>query len=110
MNTRQIPLALLLVAAAGCSKSQETLDSGDRRLVPVYAELMVLRERYQASSSSLDSLTYRHTADSVLGTIGLSQSEFSEQITELALSQQVFQDFQTKVRMYLDSTRTKPRQ
>jgi hypothetical protein len=110
MNTHRILFALLLASAAGCSKSQETLGSGDEKLVPVYAELVVLRERYQAPSSSFDSLTYRRTADSLLGTIGMSQSEFSERITELAMSQKVFQEFQTKVRMYIDSTRTRAKQ
>ena len=110
MNTLRILFAFLIASAIGCSKSQETLSPDDRRLVPVYAELLVLRERYQSPSSSLDSLSYQHTADSVLATVGMSQNDFSKRITELAMTQKVFQEFQTKVRMYLDSTRTKPKQ
>jgi hypothetical protein len=109
MNTLRILFALLLASTIGCSKSQETLSPDDRRLVPVYAELLVLREQYESPASSLDSVNYHHKADSVLGTVGLSQKEFSARVTELALSQKVFQEFQTTVRMYLDSTKTKPR-
>ena len=109
MNTLRILFALLLASAAGCSKSQETLSPEDSKLVPVYAELLALREQYEAPASSLDSVTYHHKADSLLGTVGMSQTEFSAKVTELALSQKVFQEFQTKVRMYLDSTKTKLR-
>jgi len=110
MNTPKILFVVLLAFAAGCSKSQETLSPSDLRLVPVYAELLVAREKYQSSSSSIDSLVYRHTADSLLGTVSMSQTELSKRITELAVSQKLFQEFQTKVRMYLDSTRTRPKQ
>lgn len=109
MNTIRILFVLLLASAIGCSKSQQTLGSEDHKLVPVYAEILVLREQYESPASSLDSVMYRHKADSVLGIIGMSQKEFSARVTELALSQKVFQEFQTKVRMHLDSTKTKPR-
>jgi hypothetical protein len=109
MNTLRTLFALLLVSAAGCSKSQETLSPEQHKLVPVYAELLAMREQFQSPGSPLDSLTYQHKADSVLGTISMSQNEFSAKLTELALSQKVFQEFQTNVRIYLDSTRTKPR-
>ncbi len=110
MNTKPILLAFLLVSLVACSKSPETLSSDDRRLVPVYAELMVLREQYQSPTSLLDSLMYRHKVDSVLGIHGMSQDQFSKKVTDLAVSRRVFQEFQTQVRMYLDSSRTKPKQ
>ncbi|HCA78593.1 MAG TPA: hypothetical protein DEP53_02550 [Bacteroidetes bacterium] len=109
MNTLRLLFALLVASAIGCSKSQETLGPDDRELVPVYAELLVLREQYESPASLLDSVTYRQKADSVLLAVGMSREEFSAKVSELALSQKVFQEFQTKVRMYLDSTKTKPR-
>jgi hypothetical protein len=109
MDTPRILFAMLLVSVAGCSKSQETLSQSDVKLVPVYAELLVARERFQSPASTIDSLHHRRMADSILGTAGISQTEFSTRIAELAVSQKLYQEFQNRVRMYLDSTRTTPK-
>ena len=106
MNKLQILFLLLLATAVGCSGTPDSLSADNARLVPVYAELLVLREQYQAPGSQLDSLTHRRKADSLLATVSLTQEEFTTKITELGKSQKLFQEFQQQVRMYLDKTKS----
>lgn len=107
-DMKKLPILspLLLAGAIGCSGTPDSLNADQARLVPVYAELLVLREQFQAPGSQLDSLTHRRKADSLLATIGVTQEEFTNKITELGKSQKQYQEFQLQVRMVLDKTKS----
>jgi hypothetical protein len=110
MNTPRILLLLLIASATGCSKSQESLSSDDQKLVPVYAELLVLREGYQSHALRIDSTAYQQKVDSLLRSIGISQKEFSTRLSEIAGSQKVSQEFHAQVRLELERKKSSPQQ
>jgi hypothetical protein len=100
-------LFLILALLCGCAKRKENLTPDDEKLVPVYAELLLLSEEYKASASQPDSAAYRQIVDSVLSATSLTREQFSYQLKVLAQSPPVYQQFTEKVRKDIEHRKSK---
>ncbi|MCX6134049.1 MAG: hypothetical protein NTU47_09580 [Ignavibacteriales bacterium] len=107
MNTRPFLLFALIALQFGCSRQQKDLTPADEKLVPVYAELLMLNEELKSPRPTIDSTAYQSQVHAVLSTNGLTREEFSSRMIALAQSQEVFSQFQTKVHAELERRKSK---
>ena len=98
---------VLFALQIGCSPQQKELTSADEQLVPVYAELLTLSEELRSPRPTLDSAAYQSRVQAILMKNGLTKEELSNRLTNLAQSQEVFSQFQTKVHSELDRRKSK---
>lgn len=98
---------LLTVLQTGCSRQPKELSSEGEKLVPVYADLLMLSEELKSPRPSLDSAAYQQQVQSLLSRNGLTKEEFSVRMKTLAQSQEVFTQFQTKVHNNLEQRKSK---
>jgi hypothetical protein len=110
MHPIKIRHAFLITIAAsllGCAKPQQTLTPADEKIVPVYAELLLLGEEFKSPRSSLDSAAFQREMQSILSKNGMTKDEFSDRLKTLAQSQELFSQFQTCVHSELEQRKPK---
>jgi hypothetical protein len=100
-------LFVVLALMCGCAKRKENLTTDDEKLVPVYAELLMLSEEFKVVPSQPDSIAYRREVDSILSTNGLTRELFSKKLKILAQTPVVYQQFAEKVRKDLEHRKPK---
>jgi hypothetical protein len=103
-----LALVMLLTALyTGCSRPPKDLTPSDEKLVPVYADLLMLSEELKSPRPTLDSAAYQREVQSILSSNGLTKEEFSGRMKILAQSQEIFTQFQTKVHNNLEQRKSK---
>jgi hypothetical protein len=105
MHPIKIRHAFLIAIAAsllGCAKPQQTLTPADEKIVPVYAELLLLGEEFKSPRSSIDSAAFQREVQSILSRNGLTKDKLSDRLKALAQSQELFSQFQTHVHRELE--------
>lgn len=107
MKTRYAFLFALAASLFGCSRPQQTLTPEDEKIVPVYAELLLLGEEFKSPRSSLDSAAFQREVQSILLKNGLTKDELSDRLEALAQSQELFSQFQTNVHNELEHRKPK---
>ena len=110
MHPIKIRYAFLIAIAAslvGCAKPQQTLTPADEKIVPVYAELLLLGEEFKSPRSSLDSAAFQRETQSILSRNGLTKDRFSDRLKAVAQSQELFSQFQTRVHNELELRKPK---
>ena len=103
-------IALVMVLTSlqtGCSRPPTDLSSADEKLVPVYADLLMLSEELKSPRPTLDSAAYQLQVQSILSKYELTKEEFTIRMKALAQSQAVFSQFQTKVHNNLEQRKPK---
>ncbi|MDP2885882.1 MAG: hypothetical protein Q8P51_12775 [Ignavibacteria bacterium] len=110
MHPIKIRHAFLIAIAAsllGCAKPQQTLTPADEKIVPIYAELLLLGEEFKSPRSSLDSAAFQREMQSILSKNGMTKDELSDRLKTLAQSQELFSQFQTRVHSELEQRKPK---
>ncbi|HTY35945.1 MAG TPA: hypothetical protein VMH23_02485 [Bacteroidota bacterium] len=107
MNKRLSLLIFLVVLLAGCSGKPADLSPSDEKLVPLYADLLMLNEDLKAPRPTLDSAAYQSRLHSILASGGLTQEELTKRLAALAQSPDLFNQFQSKVHVELESRKAK---
>jgi hypothetical protein len=107
MNPLHVAAITLGVFLIGCSKPQQALTPADEKLVPVYADLLVMSEDFRSPKTTIDSARYQSEVQSLLTKNALTKEEFSNRLRALAQLPDVFQQFQTKVYSELEHRRSK---
>jgi hypothetical protein len=108
VTTSRFAFAIVLFSLQfGCSSRQKELTSGDEKLIPVYAELLVLSEELKAPRPALDSAAYQSQVQAILSRNGLTKQGIADRIMTLAQSQELFSQFQTRVHSELEQRKSK---
>ena len=97
-----LTLFIILTLIVGCAKRKENLTPDDEKLVPVYANLLLMSEQIKVSTFQPDSAAYRKAVDSLLSNNGLTQEAFLNKLTVLSQSPLAYQQFNEKVRKELE--------